>query len=283
MMRAVSQLRNIASKAETQPANLFIFKDRIVWASTGFTGAETTRPACALLIGAYGPLDVMVARRQKMSVRAILIGPNVARALNAEAAGFYSLTLDPAHKAARYLRDKVLQGRRALDLSHQLDARQLTAVADAIERKQSCAESLRLSDSLMRQLFPGLRVAAPVDPRVLLAARYLREQLPTRVNMRQLGAYCHLSFGRLTHLFSEELGISARTYLRWAKLRKAVELFAYNYSIAEIAAAIGFSDSAHLNRVLKVYYSVKPSFVADRNRVRVFSCDKTSGQPEFAR
>ncbi len=71
-----------------------MFDDRIVGASTGFVGAETTRPACALLIGAERPLRITTGRAV-LHTRAALVGPNVARKLNAEAAGFYSLTLDP--------------------------------------------------------------------------------------------------------------------------------------------------------------------------------------------
>ncbi len=267
-------IKRTAMAADTKPASLFIFDDRIAWASVGFVGAETIRPACALLIGAYRKLSLTIARRHVLNARAVLVAPNVARRLNAEEAGFYSLTLDPAHKGCRYLRDQVLKGRRVLDLSVQLGESEIEAVKEAIEQPQDCAASLHLSERLLRHFFPGIEDAAPIEPRVLTVARCLREQLPTRVNMRHQAEACHLSAGRLTHLFSEELGVSIRTYLRWVKLCKAGELFGRNQSIADVAAAIGFSDAAHLYRVFRTYFSVKPSLLADPARVHVEACGR---------
>lgn len=249
-----------------------MFDDRIVWASAGFVGAETTRPACALLIGAYRKLSITAARTQGLKARAVLVAPFVARKLNAERAGFYSLSLDPAHKACRYLRQQVLQRRRLLDLSAQLGTAQIKAVTAAIEQPQDCTASFELSEQLLLHFFPGIEAAPAIDSRVIGAAAWLREHLPTRVNMRHLAEACHLSAGRLTHLFSEELGVSIRSYLRWVKLCKAAELFGRNQSIADVAAAIGFADSAHLYRVFKTYFSVKPSLLADRTRVQVRAC-----------
>lgn len=249
-----------------------MFSDRIVWASTGFVGAETTRPACVLLIGAYRKLSITTNRSRMLKTRAVLVAPNITRKLNAARAGFYSLSLDPAHKASRYLREHVLQGRHVLDLSRQLGRAEIRSVTNAIEQTQDCAASFRLSEQLLQHFFPGIENAAPVDARVASAAGWLRDRPHTRVNMRQLGELCHLSAGRLTHLFSEELDVPSRTYLRWVKLCKAAELFGRNQPIADVAAAIGFADSAHLYRVFKAYFSVKPSLLADRGRVHVQAC-----------
>ncbi len=262
----------MAAGSSPRPASAFMFDDRIAWASTGFVGAETTRPACALLIGAYRRLKVARPGKPPLAARAVLIGPNVARSLNAERAGFYSLTLDPAHKGCRYLRDAVLRGRALLDLSVQLRPAQIKAVTAGIEQAQDCAASHALSEHLLAHFFPGLAAAPAIDPRVRDSASWLRRRLPTRVNMAELAAACHLSPGRLTHLFSQELGVSIRTYLRWVKLCKAVELFGGEQSVADVAAAIGFADSAHLIRVFRTYYSVKPTFLADRSKVHVHSC-----------
>lgn len=254
-----------------------MFDDRIAWASEGFVGAETTRPACALLIGTRRELTVAMPGTPPLRARAVLVGPNVARSLNAEDAGFYSLTLDPAHKGCRYLRDEVLRGRRLLDLSAQLGAAEIKAVAAAIEQPPDCAAALALSERLLAHFFPGIAGAPAIDARVRETAAWLRRRLPTRVNMAELASRCHLSPGRLTHLFSDELGVSIRSYLRWVKLCKAVELFAGEQSVADVAAAIGFADSAHLIRVFKTYYSVRPTFLADRTRVRVHSCGEGRG------
>lgn len=258
--------------AVPRPAALFLFDDRIVWSSRSFQGARSSRPACALLIGAYGDLVVTVDGQAPLRTRALLIGPGVARELLAEDSGFYSLSLDPAHPGGRYLRDRVLACRPWLDLAAQLDGTCVALVRESLEADTGCAHSLATSDRLLAHFFPGIATAAPIEPRVAKVAEWLRRELPPRADMQQLGAVCHLSAGRLTHLFSQELGVSIRSYLRWVKMSRAIELLGSKRSIAEVAATIGFSDSAHFCRVLRDYYAVQPSFVSDPARVRVHSC-----------
>lgn len=249
-----------------------------MWASQSFSGAETVRPAAALLIGARAPLRVIISRRQALVSRAVLIAPDVTRSIDATNAGFFSLSLDPAHPGCRHLRDGVLGRRRALDLESQLTPRIAGRVAAAIDAPLDCEATRVLADDLLRHFFPTIAQAPAVDPRVSAAAAFLRERLPTRVNMRQLAEHCHLSAGRLTHLFTDELGVSVRTYLRWVKLCKAAALFGSRPSVADAVAEIGFTDTAHLYRVFRGYFAVKPSLIADRTRVHVHTCPAAPAQ-----
>lgn len=253
------------------PAELFMFSDRIIWASHGFSGGKTVRPSCALLMGAEGPLTVTTEGRV-WKARALLIGPNVARELNAEQAGFYSLTLDPAHAANRHLRDQVLAGREVLDLTPQFSRATIARVRSAIAGNINGAESLEGSEWLLAHFFPQTTAAPPIDDRVVQVAAWLRQHVPPRARMTQLAALCQLSAGRLTHLFTQQLGVSIRSYLRWAKMCRAIELLGSRRTVTEVAATIGFSDAAHFTRVLRSYYSAAPSFVLDRERVRVHAC-----------
>lgn len=254
-----------------RPAELFLYDDRIAWASAGFQGGETLRPACALLIGAERPLAVR-ARGTVLHSHAVLVGPNVARSLDAEDAGFYSLTLDPAHPGCRYLRDTVLAGRGLLDLRGQFDPGVARAVRSAISGGLDCAQSFQLSEKLLRHFFPGIVEAAPIETRVARVAAWLRRELPARARMSPLGALVQLSAGRLTHLFSAELGLSIRSYLRWVKMSRAIELLGSKRTVTEAAAAIGFADAAHFTRVLRSYYSAAPSFIKNRGLVNVHVC-----------
>lgn len=255
----------------TTQASLFMFSDRIVWASSGFSGGETVRPACALLIGAERKLAV-TTRGKSWSTHALLVGPNVARALEADRAGFYSLTLDPAHPANRYLRDHVLAGRDVLDLGKAFNRTAQARVRAAVAGSANCAESMDTAEWLLAHFFKDAQSALPLDPRAAKLAAWLREHVPPRARMAQLSELCGLSAGRLTHLFSDELGVSIRSYLRWSKMFRAIELLGSHRTVTEVAATIGFSDAAHFTRVLRSYYSAAPSFIINRDLVRVHSC-----------
>lgn len=258
--------------AAAGPAALFLSDDRIVWSSLSFSGGRTTRPACSLLIGAYRPLAIALPGARTLHTQAVLIGPNVPRTIDAIDAGFYSLTLDPAHPACRHLRDVVLGGRDCLDLAQRLDDTAIARVRETIEGETGCEHSRATADGLLERLCPGVSAAAPVEPRVSRVAAWLRAQVPSRADMQQLGELVHLSAGRLTHLFTQELGVSIRTYLRWVKMSRAIELLGRERTIAEVAATIGFADAAHFCRVLRSYYAVIPTFVSDPARVRMKVC-----------
>ncbi len=249
-----------------------MFDDRIVWSSQSFTGAQTSRPACALLIGAYRELQVIVEAHAPLETRAVLLGPGIAREVVAEGAGFYSLSLDPAHAASRYLRDVVLGGRPFLQLDERLGHSVLAHVRETLETDTACAHSRAGADFLLAHFFPGIAAAKSIEPRIARVADWLRRETPARADLKQLAEICHLSPGRLTHLFSDELGVSIRSYLRWVKMSRAIALLGSARSVAEVAATIGFSDSAHFCRVLRDYYAVVPSFVSDTSQVRVRVC-----------
>ena len=261
-----------AEKPLVNPATLFVHCDRIVWASASFIGGVTSRPACALLIGAEQALTVTVEGELVRS-RALLVGPNVSRQLVAENAGFYSLTLDPAHPGCRHLRGQIPAGKSFLDVGAKLDASAINNVRLALQGEADCAASRKTSDALLSHFFPGALAAPAIEPRVTMTAAWLREHLPPRVDMRQLSQLCQLSAGRLTHLFSEELGVSIRSYLRWVKMCKAVELLGSRRTVTEVAATIGFADAAHFTRALRSYYSAAPSFIANPSLVQVHACN----------
>ena len=60
-----------------------------------------------------------------------------------------------------------------------------------------------------------------------------------------------LSESRFLHLFSEELGITWRSYLLWRRMMCAIQALVNNQSATEAAHLAGFSDSAHLSRTFR--------------------------------
>ena len=264
----------VTLEQEGKPASLFLFADRVIWGSVGFRGGETARPAITLIIGAYKPVTITTHQTDVHSSRALLIDANVSRSLNAEMAGFYSLNLDPIHTRCSYLRDRVLMGQDVVDLADRLDPKIIAAVTSAIESPGGCKSALDLSEKIMDHFFPeAVSQSTPIDKRVASAAAWLTTHVPARPDLEKLAATCHLSQGRLVHLFTQELGVSIRTYLLWLKMRKAAELFARDIALTEVASTIGFSDSAHLSRVFRTYFSAAPSFLANRMLVRVHVCE----------
>ncbi|MGF0315814.1 helix-turn-helix domain-containing protein [Nocardia fluminea] len=79
------------------------------------------------------------------------------------------------------------------------------------------------------------------------------------VRFSELARRVRLSESRLAHLFSAEVGLPFRAYVRWLRMQHAVRLFAAGRTLTEAAHGAGFADSAHLNRVCHSMFGAAPS------------------------
>ncbi|MFF0528030.1 helix-turn-helix transcriptional regulator [Nocardia amikacinitolerans] len=112
-----------------------------------------------------------------------------------------------------------------------------------------------------------LRVGAGEAVRHPAVAEVLR-LLPERiaagpVRLADFARAVHLSESRLAHVFSAELGLPFRPYLRWLRVQRAVELLAAGHTLTEVAHGAGFADSAHLTRVCRAMFGAPPSQFGD--------------------
>ncbi|MBC7301482.1 MAG: helix-turn-helix transcriptional regulator [Nocardia sp.] len=96
------------------------------------------------------------------------------------------------------------------------------------------------------------------------AVRRAWTELPTLladgpVRLGDLAQRVHLSESRLAHLFSTEVGLPFRAYVRWLRMQRAIRLVAAGRTLTEAAHGAGFADSAHLNRVCHSMFGAAPS------------------------
>ncbi len=260
--------------SENIAASLSLWRDRFVFTSKNFTGEQSCRPATVLLIGTAAPLRIRTATAS-LSGRAFLIGAGVDRSLDARSADLYSLNLDPTNAYCRALRAHV-GANGVLDMSSRMHRDTLASAAESVSTVQSCAEVYRTSQRILDALFPDVIGSQPIDSRIDLVASYLWNHVPVRAELAFLAGLCGLSQSRLAHLFTEQVGISIRQYLLWVKMRKAADMFVRNLSLSHVASEIGFSDAPHLSRTFMRYFALTPSFLANKNVVRVQVCEATA-------
>lgn len=109
-----------------------------------------------------------------------------------------------------------------------------------------CAAS---SSSGTNTWHPSVRAAVDLIPQIL----------PGPVSLSAVAKQVALSPSRLSRLFNDQVGQSFPTYVRWVRLRRAIDALRDGASLTGAAHLAGFTDSAHANRVCHEMFGLSPS------------------------
>ena len=82
------------------------------------------------------------------------------------------------------------------------------------------------------------------------------------VRLRTVADAVHLSPSRLAHLFSAQVGIPMRPYVRWLRLQHAIDRVADGETLTTAAHSAGFTDSPHFTRAFRKAFGTAPSELA---------------------
>ena len=130
-------------------------------------------------------------------------------------------------------------------------------------------------DEVVQILAPTECREPVLDSRVSRAREILHSAPDRRVPIADVAARVSLSPSRLAHLVRAEMGMPARRYLLWLRLRDAVGELTRGASITEAAHAAGFADAAHLSRTFRRMLGFTPSTAL---RVSKFVQDMPAGR-----
>lgn len=97
---------------------------------------------------------------------------------------------------------------------------------------------------------------------------YIGENYTEPISNGELAELIHLSEDRFNHLFKESMGMSPLQYINELRLKKAKNLLKRRQdSVAEVAAAVGFTDYNHFGRMFRRYYGCAPTDIWRREAV----------------
>ena len=245
---------------------------RIIPGGCVYRGTATNAPHAGhidqLLIPLDGPLELSVDRvRYTLPVGAALLvaadaeqqvfsdRPRVTLMFDPESLGAPLRSL--ARGAALVLSGAM--GRRLRDFAARIEASPL-ADASAVEAVfETGLEQLAAS---------GLHRLPPLDPRVEAALELFR-QPEMGLDHQAVARKAAIAPDHLSHLFSEQIGISAKRYCLWARTVTAIELLGAGASATEAAQRTRFSDLAHFSRAARRQFGLPPSQLPTQG-MRVF-------------
>lgn len=101
----------------------------------------------------------------------------------------------------------------------------------------------------------------PQDQRITRALSLLNKQNTNSITLTDLAQHSHLSNSRFSHLFSQELGMPLKSYLRYLRFQRVLPLLAKGGDLTEAAYNAGFSDAAHFSRECRKLFGVQPKLL----------------------
>ncbi len=249
--------------------HLYVWDDRFLYITAGMASDLTQRHTVTLLIAldaAGFALGDASGRRQRY--QAALVARQTSRSLETPDSGLLSLNYDPQsyefHALSHFLGKQPVKPVILQPGSLQKD--ELRRIGQG-----TCSRDLlfRLTTRMPRAISGYQPINLNMDIRALHIAQKIKRELPLTSTVAELADEVGLSADRLSHLFYEKLGLSIKSYILWARMRRAVELIAQGESLSAVAYDVGFADSAHLTRTIKQFFGLTPSYVAKSVQVHM--------------
>ena len=95
--------------------------------------------------------------------------------------------------------------------------------------------------------------------RLNTALQYIEANYPQNISNGELAELVHLSSDRFNHLFRESVGTAPLHYINEVRLKKAMNLLKNGeYTAAQVADAVGFSDYNNFGRLFRRYFGCTP-------------------------
>ena len=237
------------------PARIYLWQGRALIIGPAIDSAPHRHFAMQLTLSLDQPFTLHVEGQAEQSVYGSLFLPGQEHQLAGQGATLAHLFIDP--------------GERSLTpwehgLPHRFSRPQLSLVTplkEMLANGMSGDTAERVACLWQQQWLPGFERAPALDARVARAIRLMAEDLE-RWPIDALGHELGLSSSRLSHLFSEQTGLTCKRYRTWQRLLLAVTEIAAGHTLTDAAFAAGFADLAHMSRTFQNTFGIAPSQLA---------------------
>ena len=224
----------------------------LVYVGPGARAARHAHDAVQIVWSTAGPFEVDLDAPR--SISAGLVPAGAPHAFDATGVDVALLLVEARGRRGEALR-RLAADRAGADVAAQLRAGvTLAEVRDPVA-------VLSWAEALLVELTGHDASAGAVHPEVEAVLRYVDAVLPGMPRLAEAAAAVAWSSTRLTHVFTEQVGMPFRRFVLWTRLRRAAVAVQDGADLTTAAAETGFADSAHLSRTFRSLFGLAPSDV----------------------
>lgn len=248
----------------------YVVPGGVMYATSLLRTCTMLRRCGAIVVAADGKPFELHANGEVTLHQALVVKPLVEHRLVAEDTKIVSLLVNPLHPMFRIFRGIPKHGVLSLPLEafgfH--DTQLLAAHRGELDGTQGSALYNGLIATAGRYLPQVVRSA--VDDK----ADHVVSLLHADVNrsLDELARSVGVSYTRMSHLFTQSLGISMRNYQLWLKIHNALGMLHAGATLTEIARTTGFADLAHLSRVSRQALGAPLTYFKSNESIKKIYC-----------
>lgn len=218
--------------------------------------------ALQLAVGLNAPFRLRKGAGRWCEYEAAIVSADVPHQLDGGWSDLLLLYLEPESAEGHPWLSRPPNGIEALDPAAASAMR--AAVHELVSSPLHEVDIMGVYDEMLPGIHFGSDLRATLDARVAQAVRRLRASRDARRSLRNLAREVGLSSSRLRHLFRQEIGMSAQSYVVWLRIYEACTALSGGATLSDAAYRAGFSDAAHFTRTFRRTFGLAPSQLAGR-------------------
>lgn len=138
-------------------------------------------------------------------------------------------------------------------------------------------EACNAADSITDRLAGSTPDPVKKDPRIEQVIALIHQANGHDITLNELANKISLSCSRLSHLFSNEIGLPIKRYMLWYKMCQTCFKMFTGTTIAKAALDAGFSDAAHYTRACRQMLGMTPSQLVRESHIVKLASDISHG------
>ncbi len=229
------------------PENAYVVPGGVMYTASALHTCTMLRRCGGIVVSADDRPFELHANGEVTLHHALVVKPLVEHKLVAEDTKIVSLLVNPLHPLFRIFRGIPRHG--VMSLPREAFAYHATPLLAAYRGELDGAQGGALYNGLISTVSRYLPTVThgAVDEKADRVVAMLHAD--ANRSLDELARSVGVSYTRMSHLFTQSLGISLRNYQLWLKIHNALNMLYAGATLTEIARTTGFADLAHLSRV----------------------------------